>query len=273
MNWLKRVKEVAIERNDSMPDKEFFSSKEYSALTQRFAQNMVGGVRSYLARQGYFITPQQEKKLIESTRVNVIYDDSKGAVAAFTDGCNITINAGNELVTKNAHRPTQHYAIQGFRAHEQGHQLFTDFPTIKAWFNELESARWWPAKPNGLSEPDGINLNHQMATDAGYLKIVCQIARFLSNELEDGFIEREMEMMFPGDVCTQLATFNSILWDLTDNLDSALEKKEAQPFPCILTQILMYAKFDNMKLGEYKGEYLALLESCLDVIDDSKYER
>lgn len=271
-NWSKRLTELQAQYGSKpISDKAFFESDEYQEFTRKAAEDMVNGICGYLRRLGFSITEAEEDKRVKSIRMLVQYDESSNMTAA-TDGDYVFINAGNTLLKPLAERELKHFAVQGFRVHEIGHVIFSDFPTKMAWQNQLRIGQWWPAMPQRLSTPEGAALDAKLKNDENYRDILMQIARNVENALEDGYIEREIQTLYGGLAATELATLNDMLLENAKSLGTQLQNG-VKPFFALLNQLLLYAKFDLMFADDCPEEYEQLLEDCIFVIDDIKCER
>lgn len=177
-----------------------FSSPEYAAFIRRKAENIISGTFYSLRELGFKVTEAEENQTIRTLKTNVFYNpkDSTTAFAASVGaGHLIGINAGCDLVTEQKTREEKHLSVQGLLYHELGHVLFTDFPTRTAWSNQMKAGKWFPAEPMRINDVNGINLSAKM-NDKKFLEILVHCAEEIENCIEDGFIEREMKELFPG---------------------------------------------------------------------------
>lgn len=105
----------------------------------------------------------------------------------------------------------RHFAVQGFRVHEIGHVIFSDFPTTQAWLHQLEKGEWWPVAPKGITTESGAALDKKLKQEHYYRQVLLQVAKGVENALEDGYIEREIQLLYGGLAATELATLNDLL--------------------------------------------------------------
>ena len=132
-NWNKRLAELQAKQSEKpLTNKELFESEEYRDFTQKAAEDMVNGICGYLRRQGFHITEAQEDERVRSIKMDIHYAEDD-MTTAFTDGAHIGINAGNKMLAPLKKQELRHFAVQGFRVHEIGHVIFSDFPTTQAW--------------------------------------------------------------------------------------------------------------------------------------------
>ena len=105
----KRVKQLLDEKRSKITDRQFFTSR-------------------ILAGHFEDVAAAQTKRYGYRKRIRVqLYWKSKDPSVAWTDNTCITINCGNQMVTKVRGRNSRYTIIMGLFAHELGHLLGTDF--------------------------------------------------------------------------------------------------------------------------------------------------
>lgn len=276
-NIYRRVGELISEKHKKLTDAQVFNSKEYKAFLKRKADNVITGTAIYLRKLGFDITRSEENSLIRSLIVESDYEPKDDTTAYTGDLPNsrhiIFVNTGNDLPMSQETREQKHMAILGLLYHEGGHLLFTDFPTRRAWRNQLEHGVWFPSAPEeATSTTEGVNLSIDMK-DMQYCEILAELAGGIWNAIEDGFIERELKLMYPGRCSDCLDTINDSLYESVDDLDVILKDKDSSNLTAIMSQILLYSKFEDLKLGSYSGELLNVIYDLMDIIDEFKCER
>lgn len=271
-NWSRRLAELQASYGEQpISDKDFFESTEYWDFTRKAAEDMINGICGYLRRQGFQITEAEEEKRVQALEVHVKYDETDD-MTAFTNGSLTVINAGSSMLNPLGRRELRHFAVQGFRVHEVGHILFSDFPTTAAWLNHLSTGAWWPAAPVRISTEAGGQLNAKLKNDMEYRGFLINIAEKMENALEDGYIEREIQTLYGGLASTELATLNDMLLEDMESFGTQLQKG-MEPFFAIMNQLLLYAKFDITMADDCPDEYADLLEECIFTLDEVKLER
>lgn len=271
MDLYKRVGELLEEYKDKITDKEFFTSGVYKQFVARKTRNILTGTFYTLERNGFALSEYDENKLLGSIETNVHYDE-KGEVGSYTQSDimgnqYIDLNAADRDVLVQKDRVNRHLALQGVLYHEIGHILFTDFPTLRAWIHQLSRGQWFPNAPKMATSVSGINLARMMQTGPEYQKLIAKIADSIQNAGEDGYIEREIKLMFPGNGKECLAVLNEATERSRISFPKLLKSKEASVFQAIFDQILTYAKFGYMNLDGYDGEYSDVLYECADILD------
>ena len=281
MSIYNRVAELVEEKKQSLSDKELFSGKEYARFIDKKGRNIITGTFNNLRREGFPVGNHEENEVLRTVRFELIYNDSDDAPTAFcaSNGVNrgdyILINSGNKfLIGSLPTREEKHWAIMGFLYHEIGHLLFTDFPTSKAWSNQMKNAIWFPSNPKRLNATvSGINLDQKLKQDEEFRDIIIMLANNIRNSVEDGYIEREIRSMMPGAGKTALATINAHMFEQQDSLAVAINKEDSSEFSALLSQLLRYAKCGELNLGDYNGPLIDDIYEMMDIVDMYGYER
>lgn len=268
--WSRRVDALA-EQIPPANDCQFFGSEAYREYSQTSARNMVIGITDSLNQRGYKISDAEANRRADSITVMMEADPS---MTACTNGDLIILGHESDLVRTYNTREERHFAIQGLRVHEVGHILFTDFPTNAYWTDQLSAGKWFPEPPKRITTPGGMGLNTELAKgDPSFCQAFAMVARQIENSLEDGFIEREITDLYGGLAAGELATVNSVLFDVSPTFEVGMKEKDASEFGCMMTQILLYAKFDASKEEGMDDVQREIFDECIDIIDEGKYER
>lgn len=279
-----RVSELIAEEKEKITMREVFESPTYAAFLRKKAQNIISGTFYELRNMGFCASQAEEDRLLENLRVEVVYKPEEKDFTAYAEdygrnhGQLVCLNAGHDLVTEQTSRERKHLALLGFLYHEIGHILFTDYPTCRAWKYRLKEGRWFPQEPKEFNTVTGINLAQNMQ-DADFLNVMVQCADVIDNCIEDGFIEREVCGICPGMGKDALATLNDEFFERAQELknrdpDDPEAKKPGYEFFAILRQVLLYSKFDEIKIAEDYNEALGgPIYECIEIVDKCKYER
>lgn len=277
MDIYSRVSELIANKKRKITDKEFFSGKEYLSFIKRKTENIITGSFYTLNKMGFNISKAEETKLLNSLSQTVEYDTDNPVTAYCASSDNgmqnfLHLNAGNELVQLQEDRIDKHNAVLGMLYHEIGHLLFTDYPTSRAWVNQLLKGIWFPKAPDNLNTVNGINLSAKMS-DKDFLNVLVHCAKHINNAIEDGYIEREIREICPGKGRECLATINESLLLESKTLEETVNDEKCSDFASLMNQILLYSKFGEMNIGEYDGELMDPLYEAIDIIDDISLER
>lgn len=273
MNLMEKVNRLIHEIVPTITDEAFFTSKRYAEYLRGIA---VGAINTVYTREassrGRADFKRREKEArIRRLGISVVHKRDDKDLTAYTDGNNVLINAGCELVQEQDSRLFRHLAVLGFLGHEQGHSFFTDFVAFRSWLNYMSHGQWWPGKPQDILSSNGIELT-ELLEDEGLLHVVVHMAKHLWNSIEDGFIESKMICMFPGLYATSIATLNNIHIEKMAPLDVSVKDPDMAPLLCVLNQLLLYAKYGELKMGAYRGELEDYIYDSMSLLDQARYE-
>ena len=234
----KRVKQLLNENRSKITDRQFFTSR-------------------ILAGHFEDIAAAQTRRYKYNRRVHVhIYWSPKDPNGACTNETYIKINAGHKSVTKVRGRNNRYEIISGLFAHELGHVLYTDFLAKQTYMNFLSSYKWYPEPPELRTSQDARNERafwDYVKAEPRNMQYAQQIAFFIANVLEDGYIESRMLSQFPGVLGYHLTVMREDQFKNMPTVTQLIEKEEdgsSHIFHTILQIILSYALFGEIKYGE-----------------------
>lgn len=269
-NYSKKLNQYIAKKGD-MTDSEFFTSEEYTDFTKQCCLDMITGVCSYLRNIGVKVTEAEEKRRMES--LSVYMSAGFPDETAYTNGSNIVINTNCELLSGLTTRELKHFAIQGFRTHEVGHILFTDYPTSIAWNNRLSNGDWYPEPPRHITTPEGAELNSKMQQDSEFRRVLTDLAWKINNAIEDGYIESELHELYGGLAWTELSTLNAELEETFVPLTEQMKGKKSSPLAAVLNQALIYSKFRYLLYDDAPQEYIDMLDEIMLEISNIETSR
>lgn len=234
----RRVKQLLNEKRSKITDRQFFTSR-------------------ILAGHFEDVAAAQTKRYRYNRRVHVnIYWDPKDHNGACTNNTSIRINAGHPSVTKIRGRMNRYEMICGLFAHELGHVLYTDFLAKKTYMNYLSAYKFFPAPPVLKEAQDARNEKdfwEYVKVDPRNMAFAQQIAFFIANVLEDGYIESRILAQFPGMLGYNLSIMRDHQFKDMSTVTQLIEKEDdgsGHIFQSILQIILSYALFGEIKYGE-----------------------
>ena len=234
----KRVKQLLNEKRSKITDRQFFTSR-------------------ILAGHFEDVAAAQTKRYRYNRRVHVnIYWDPKDNNGACTNNTSIRINAGHPSVTKIRGRMNRYEMICGLFAHELGHVLYTDFLAKQTYMNYLSAHKFFPAPPVLKEAQDARNEKDfwdYVKADPRNMAFAQQIAFFIANVLEDGYIESRILAQFPGMLGYNLSIMRDHQFKDMSTVTQLIEKEDDSSghiFQSILQIILSYALFGEIKYGE-----------------------
>lgn len=231
----KRVKQLLNEQRSKITDKQFFTSR-------------------ILAGHYEDVAAAQSKRYRYDRRVHVnIYWNPSDCNAASTNNTSIVINAGHPSVTKIKGRMDRYEMVSGLFAHELGHVLYTDFLAKQTYLNYLARFKWYPAPPDLKTSRDAANERdfwEYVKLDQRNLDFAIQIASFISNILEDGYIENRILAEFPGVLGYNLSVMRDRQYQDMNTVTQLMEREDdgsGHIFQSILQIMLSYALYGEIK--------------------------
>ena len=234
----KKVKQLLNEKRSKITDRQFFTSR-------------------ILAGHFEDVAAAQTKRYRYNRRVHVnIYWAPKDRNGACTNNTSIRINAGHPSVTKIRGRMNRYEMISGLFAHELGHVLYTDFLAKQTYMNYLSAYKWYPAPPVLKDSDDARNEKafwDYVKADPRNMQFAMQIAFFIANVLEDGYIESRMLSQFPGVLGYNLTVMRDHQFKDMETVTQLIESEDdgsGHIFQSILQIMLSYALFGEIKYGE-----------------------
>lgn len=255
----KRVKQLLNENRSKITDRQFFTSR-------------------ILAGHFEDIAAAQTRRYQYNRRVHVhIYWDPNDPNGACTNDTYIKINAGHKSVTKIRGRNNRYEIISGLFAHELGHVLYTDFLAKQTYMNYLSSYKWYPMPPELKTSLDAKNERDfwtYVKAEPRNMHYAQQVAFFLANVLEDGYIESRMLSQFPGILGYHLTVMREDQFRSMPTVTQLIEKEEdgsSHIFQTILQVVLSYALFGEIKYGEtpLRDERIQTVFKLLPQIDEA----
>lgn len=234
----KLVKQRLNEKRSKITDRQFFSSR---ILAGHFEDLAAAQTRRYHYNR--------------RVRVN-LYWKPKDSFLAATDNMYIRINSGNPMVSKVKGRENRYQIVCGLFAHELGHVLYTDFLAGQTHTNYLGRYKWYPYPPDLKTSADAGNeraLWSYIKADSKNLDAVQYITHYISNVIEDGYIENRILTNFPGTLGLGLEKARERHFEEIPTVTQLIEQEDdgsKHIFESILQIILSYAKFGEIKYGD-----------------------
>lgn len=251
------VRKRIMDEKSKITDEEFFTSKEY---------------RGYLAD----ITEAATKRYRRPIHVTV-FADPEDSTVAYTDYNVIVINACNHITWSMPTRKLRSMSIEGFNAHENSHNLFTDNRIAHAYFNSLEHGKFYPKKPTRLKGDQKLNAQGIIDalmddTDPIPKTVILRTAKALSNILEDGYVDARYSYEFPGNPARGIALNNVRFAEAVPDIDTMIDK-QFYPHNIVLNLLLEYVRAREVNnLTGYTGEYMDRFLAALPLVDACIYD-
>ena len=251
------VRKRIMDEKSKITDEEFFTSKEY---------------RGYLAD----ITEAATKRYRRPIHVTV-FADPEDSTVTYTDYNGIVINACNHITWSMPTRKLRSMSIEGFNAHENSHNLFTDNRIAHAYFNSLEHGKFYPKKPTRLKGDQKLNAQGIIDalmddTDPIPKTVILRTAKALSNILEDGYVDARYSYEFPGNPARGIALNNVRFAETVPDIDTMIDK-QFYPHNIVLNLLLEYVRAREVNnLTGYTGEYMDRFLAALPLVDACIYD-
>ena len=259
----KLVKQRLNEKRSKITDRQFFTSRLFAGHLEDLAA-------------------AQTRRYHYNRRVRVnIYWNSKDSFFAATDNMSVKINAGHPFITKTKGRENRYQMILGVFAHELGHILYTGFLAQQTHYNYLGSYKWYPYPPVLTASADARREKafwEYVKEDAKNLEMAQHIAQYISNLIDDGYVEDRILANFPGKLGYGLEELREIHFEQIPTVTELIEKEDTEDrhiFESIAQIMLSYAKFGEIKYGEepLSEERIQVVFSLINDIDAALMSR
>lgn len=259
----KLVKQRLNEKRSKITDRQFFTSRLFAGHLEDLAA-------------------AQTRRYHYNRRVRVnIYWNSKDSFFAATDNMSVKINAGHPFITKTKGRENRYQIILGVFAHELGHILYTDFLAGQTHHNYLGAHKWYPYPPVLATSADARRENafwEYVKEDPKNLEMAQYIAGYISNVIDDGYVENRMLANFPGKLGYGLEELRQVHFEDIPTVTQLIEKEDTEGrhiFESIAQIMLSYAKYGEIKYGEepLSEERIQVVFSLINDIDTALMSR
>ena len=134
----------------------------------------------------------------------LLYQSTEDGLAGWNDGKRIGINIDNLITGSFLELEQKSDSLIGILGHECGHYRYTDSTLRKRYAEHMLNGSWYPKEPvpeNAQEKEalDAMNVYFERK-DKAILSIFLQTASYLSNLLNDMYIEEKMCALFPGSI-------------------------------------------------------------------------
>ena len=255
----KNLHRLIADEKIKLTDSELFGSPAYRSYLQNIADNLSG-------------------KYGRGAYVSLTYDPA-GTDAAYTDNFKIYINTANKLTNAFTARKHKNLVNIGIIGHECGHILFTDFGVSNRFCRYLESGRFYPKKPTAKMLSSSAHKKYlteyaDTLTEGNKakLRILAKIAMYISNIIEDGYVERMMKLRFPGTVAIGIQLKNLKQAEMAASVNDMVEQ-EYDEITIVTNLLLQYVISGTIENQEgVSNEYTDFLMECIPLLDNTLNE-
>ena len=176
--YRERIKE---EQKKLSPQQVFFS-EGYQRLFQHLADEVAG----------------------EKLEQLLLYQNASDGIAGWNDGKRIGINVDNTITGSFLELEQKSDSLVGILGHECGHARFTDSRLRRVYIQKMQAGIWYPdaPEPENEDEESAVDEMNTYLTkkDPAVLSLLTECASYISNLLNDVYIEEKMCSLFPGSI-------------------------------------------------------------------------
>ncbi len=253
----RQIRKRILDAKSKISDEEFFSSRAYNG---------------YLTDLAEAATKRYKRPL----RVRVVADHDDDTVA-FTDYHGIYINACNHITWSLPTRLLRSMSLEGFNAHECGHNLFTDNRIWNSYFSKLEKGKFYPKMPDGLDSMQKLHARDILEAvldeaDTVPYQVIMSVAHALQNILEDGYVDARYSYEFPGSPAKGIALNNLRFADTVPEISEMINRKYYD-HSIVLNLLIQYIRAHEVNnLSGYTGEFIDKLYQYIPLVDECVYD-
>lgn len=257
MNKKRKVTQPEVRKQikklrDAIDDKALFTSEQYHTSLLKLAKTL--GQK-------------------QSVTLTLEYSEDPKADVAFTDGRRIYLNTGNQITAQFSTRKERVESHEGLLAHECGHICCTDFERRTTYVCGFKQGQIYPTLPAGATKAEKRNIlemaNYVRKKDFIAVAVIEKTAAYLSNVLEDVYIESWMCRRYPGSVrCAIQKNAEILLSEIP--VEAERRAKGTDNLTIMMDLILRYARSGvTAAEDEYSRRFIRCLDTCRYEIDEA----
>ena len=134
----------------------------------------------------------------------LLYQSTEDGLAGWNDGKRIGINIDNLITGSFLELEQKSDSLIGILGHECGHARFTDSALRKVYVQNMLAGVWYPDAPEPENEDEEKALDEMDTCLTGknpvVVPLLTECAAYISNLLNDVYIEEKMCSLFPGSI-------------------------------------------------------------------------
>ena len=134
----------------------------------------------------------------------LLYQSTEDGLAGWNDGKRIGINIDNLITGSFLELEQKSDSLIGILGHECGHARFTDSALRKVYVQNMLAGVWYPDAPEPENEDEEKALDEMDTCLTGknpvVVPLLTECASYISNLLNDVYIEEKMCSLFPGSI-------------------------------------------------------------------------
>lgn len=250
MKWqAKGFRGDILKTKNELPDEYVFLSERYLKLLRR--------ISGQITRTHF---------------MNIRIDNDRSKPAGSYDGSVISVNLANPITQSFPNKDLKNKSLIGLLGHECGHENYSN-PYLRRRYLRgiLQERKIYPHAPVPQSKKEQAALESmkwefgRKVSAAVYL--FYELAGYLSNLLEDMYIEHRMSSRFPGNIREGIVLNNMRIAESTKSVRAMLEDGEKKSI-VVSNMIVQYAVSGQVNCWDGCGqEYLDCLDSCIPLIN------
>ena len=244
-------RERILQEKKKLDPEQVFCSPSYEKLLQSIANEIAG----------------------EKFEQLLLYKNAEDGLLGWNDGKMVAVNLANRITETFPEMELKSTSLIGILGHECGHARFTDCTLRKEYINRLLRGNWYPSAPEP-EENEKADLEELTAylerKSQLLLPLLVQSAGYLSNLLNDVYIEGEMCSRYPGSIKRGLLLNRK---RNTEGIPTLLELLENgnDPVTILLNLCAQYALTGRVNSwNQEKSELLDVLKKLMPIIDQAK---
>lgn len=244
-------RERILQEKKKLDPEQVFCSPSYEKLLQSIANEIAG----------------------EKFEQLLLYKNAEDGLLGWNDGKMVAVNLTNRITETFPEMELKSTSLIGILGHECGHARFTDCTLRKEYINRLLRGNWYPSAPEP-EENEKADLEELTAylerKSQLLLPLLVQSAGYLSNLLNDVYIEGEMCSRYPGSIKRGILLNRK---RNTEGIPTLLELLENgnDPVTILLNLCAQYALTGRVNSwNQEKSELLDVLKKLMPIIDQAK---
>lgn len=244
-------RERILQEKKKLDPEQVFCSPSYEKLLQSIANEIAG----------------------EKFEQLLLYKNAEDGLLGWNDGKMVAVNLANRITETFPEMELKSISLIGILGHECGHARFTDCALRKEYIDSLLSGNWYPSAP----EPEE-NEKADLEELTAYLERKSQLlipllvksAGYLSNLLNDVYIEGEMCSRYPGSIKRGILLNRKRNVEVIPTLLELL-KNGNDPVTILLNLCAQYALMGRVNSwNQEESELLDALKKFMPIIDQAK---
>lgn len=199
-----------------------------------------------------------------------LYSSAGDGYLGRCDGRQIWINLENGVTKSFPEISQKNLSLVGILGHECGHKNYSDFALRKKYVEGILEGSWYPYPPSAETPQEEQDLEQILAyferKEMDALSLICEVAAYLNNLLEDIYIEQKMCEQFPGSIRRGILLNRERNVEWLPSLRELIKEKE-DPVSILMNLCAQYALSERINnWEEEEHELLTVVKTLLPLI-------